>query len=84
MTRPATTAFAIFMISSISAIAFLSLGLDAEERLDELNEFRNCGTIKGTKACRIPESTAISVKVNSKSCVINWHNEPDPSVGNLE
>lgn len=43
----------ILVSSTILAICFLTWGRDEKSRLDELNEFKNNGTIKGIKACQI-------------------------------
>lgn len=43
----------ILVSSTILAICFLTWGHDEKSQLDELNEFKNKGTIKGIKACQI-------------------------------
>jgi hypothetical protein len=47
--------FVIFICSAVLAIILLSVGRDEEKRFDELNEFKNNGTINGIKAYKITE-----------------------------
>jgi hypothetical protein len=51
----ATYIFVIFICSAVLAIILLSVGRDEEKRFDELNEFKNNGTINGIKAYKITE-----------------------------